>query len=463
MKKDYAAIFQKIEQDDVTYYVPIDVAEGIYSERNNTFTAHNVALKHIIAGEDYGYCNREKLTEIVNKRKYLGLPITRKILLTSLRKGTYIRIKHESEPPFIRYIKNDENKVLTEDDITNYYTKYFSEKIKYKDSTSKEKTLNIKIDINKIYNAIKKKIPTQDDHIKEILSIIWRNFNNYQNTKSRSMLINGEKGSHKKEIFNTIEENITIPVLNTSIINRYKNNIELNSVSDILINLLKKCNYDIKKVETSIIVIDDIDTITISDQSDVQLFSPYQTDLAKLINGFFFTVEIDGDSYTIDTSKMFIVLMGDFMKPEEEISLIKGFHNIPDSQKKNTTKTDYITQGLIEELATSIQTIIELDKPTREEYIESIKKNENNSLNISKKFLQSLNIKLTVEDTAIKRISEIIEKNGYSEEQIDEMIDKALSQATFEIAITPNAYEELIIDEETISNNNKYKLVRRRK
>ena len=169
MKKDYAAIFQKIEQDDVTYYVPIAVAEGIYSERNNTFTAHNVALKHIIAGEDYGYCNREKLTEIVNKRKYLGLPITRKILLTSLRKGTYIRIKHESEPPFIRYIKNDENKVLTEDDITNYYTKYFSEKIKYKDSTSKEKTLNIKIDINKIYNAIKKKIPTQDDHIKEIL------------------------------------------------------------------------------------------------------------------------------------------------------------------------------------------------------------------------------------------------------------------------------------------------------
>ena len=110
MKKDYAAIFQKIEQDDVTYYVPIDVAEGIYSERNNTFTAHNVALKHIIAGEDYGYCDREKLTEIVNKRKYLGLPITKKILLTSLRKGTYIRIKHESDPPFIRYIKNDEEK-----------------------------------------------------------------------------------------------------------------------------------------------------------------------------------------------------------------------------------------------------------------------------------------------------------------------------------------------------------------
>ena len=31
--------------------------------------------------------------------------IAKKIILNELRKGTYIRIKHESDPPFIRYIK----------------------------------------------------------------------------------------------------------------------------------------------------------------------------------------------------------------------------------------------------------------------------------------------------------------------------------------------------------------------
>lgn len=50
MNKDYAIIFQKFEHEEVEYYLPIDVTEGIYLEKNNTFTAHNITLKHIIAG-----------------------------------------------------------------------------------------------------------------------------------------------------------------------------------------------------------------------------------------------------------------------------------------------------------------------------------------------------------------------------------------------------------------------------
>lgn len=459
--KDYAIILKKIERDDVIYYVPIDVAEGIYLEKNNTFTAHNVTLKHIIAGEDYGYCNREKLTTIINKNKYMPMFMAKKIILNELRKVTYTRDINENNMPIILLKKGEIDNVLIENDVVNYYIKYFPEIVTYENS-EKEELQNIEIDINKIYSEIKKKIPNQDNHIKEILSIIWRDFNNYHNIKSRSILINGEKSSPKKEIFNIIEDNINIPVLNTSAVNKYKNNVTLNTINDILISLLKKCNYDIKKVETSIIIIDDIDTITILDQNDARLFGKYQTDLIRLINGLPFTIEIDGDSYTIDTSKMLIVLMGDFMKYEEEMPLVKGFANISNSEKKNITRVDYINEGLLEDLVISIQNIIELDKPTTKEYIANINKDEDNSLNTSKRFFESLNIKLTVEVTAIKRISEIIEKNGYAEGQINEIIDKALALAAFEIATNPNTYEELIISEDTISDNSKYKLIKRK-
>lgn len=364
--------------------------------------------------------------------------------------------------PIILFQEKEEGNILMEEDIANYYIRYFPEVITYENS-EKETPQNIAIDINKIYSEIKKKIPNQDNHIKEILSIIWRDFNNYQNIKSRSILINGEKSSPKKEIFNIIEDNINIPVLNTSVINKYKNNVTLNTVNDILTSLLKKCNYDIKKAETSIIVMDDIDTITILDQNDARLFGEYQTDLIRLINGLPFTIEIDGDSYTIDTSKMLVVLMGDFMKYEEEIPTIKGFSNTSNNQSKQMTKIDYLNEGLLEDLVISIQNIIELDKPTTKEYIANINKDEDNSLNISKKFLESLNIRLTVEETAIKRISEVIEKNGYAEGQINEIIDKALALAAFEIATNPNTYEELIISEDTISDNSKYKLIKKKK
>ena len=83
MNKDYAIIFQKFEHEEVEYYLPIDVAEGIYLEKNNTFTAHNITLKHIIAGEDYGYCNRENITALINKHKYMPMFIAKKIILNA--------------------------------------------------------------------------------------------------------------------------------------------------------------------------------------------------------------------------------------------------------------------------------------------------------------------------------------------------------------------------------------------
>ena len=463
MNKDYAIIFQKFEHEEVEYYLPIDVTEGIYLEKNNTFTAHNVTLKHIVAGEDYGYCNRENITALINKHKYMPMFIAKKIILNELRKTTYVRTVNEKNMPIILFQEKEEGNILMEEDIANYYIRYFPEVITYENS-EKETPQNIAIDINKIYSEIKKKIPNQDNHIKEILSIIWRDFNNYQNIKSRSILINGEKSSPKKEIFNIIEDNINIPVLTDNpYLHKYKNNVTLNTVNDILTSLLKKCNYDIKKAETSIIAIDDIDTITILDQNDARLFGEYQTDLIRLINGLPFTIEIDGDSYTIDTSKMLVVLMGDFMKYEEEIPTIKGFSNTSNNQSKQMTRIYYLNEGLLEDLVISIQNIIELDKPTTKEYIANINKDEDNSLNISKKFLESLNIRLTVEETAIKRISEVIEKNGYTEGQINEIIDKALALAAFEIATNPNTYEELIISEDTISDNSKYKLIKRKK
>lgn len=461
MNKEYAVVAQKIIHEDIEYYVPIDVAEGIYSEKNNTFTAHNITLKHIVTGEEFGYALRDNVTELINKYKYIPKVISKKLILNILRKTSYIRICDDDNiPPYILQC-NTEKKALVEDDIIKYYIQYFPESVEYKKDPEEEK-ININMDINKIYSEIKKKVLSQDNQIKEILSIIWRDFNNYQNIKSRSILINGEKSSPKREIFNIIEENINIPVLNTSIINRYKNNNTLNSIQDILTNLLKKCNYDVKKAETSIIVIDDIDTITILNENDARLFGEYQTDLLRLINGIPFTIEINGDNYTINTSKMLIILMGDFVKYEEELPVIKGFYDSHINENKNMNRIDYLNQGLIEDLVYSIQNIIELDKPLLEEYINSIKSDKENSLNTTKEFLEKLNIKLTIDDKVITRISEMVKENGYTDGGIDEIIDKALALASFEIAINPNIYEELIIDENTIIDNKNYKLVKRK-
>ena len=97
MNKDYAIIFQKFEHEEVEYYLPIDVTEGIYLEKNNTFTAHNITLKHIIAGEDYGYCNRENITALINKHKYMPMFIAKKIILNEKTKEIFNSNKKKFE------------------------------------------------------------------------------------------------------------------------------------------------------------------------------------------------------------------------------------------------------------------------------------------------------------------------------------------------------------------------------
>ena len=45
--------------------------------------------------------------------------------------------------------------------------------------------------------------------------------------------------------------------------------------------------------------------------------------------------------------------------------------------------------------------------------------------------------------------------------QGDEIVERALSDASFEIATNPEIYSELIIDDKTIEDNKKYTLVKR--
>lgn len=465
MKKDYAIIFQRLEHNDNIFYIPIDVSEGIYLENKNTFTAHNVALKHIAYGEEYGYCFREKMTEFLNKNKYIPMKVARKLILKAFNEYIYNRVLDENNTPVITISSKENNtmEMIMDSDIVNYYIKYYPTAIVYENSIKENiKKEKISIDVNKLYSELKKEIIGQDNQIKELLTIIWKSFNNYQNTKTRSILINGEKSSPKREIFKVIEDNTDIPIINTSIVNKYKNNIKLNTTEDILRSLLIKYNYDTKKIENSIIVIDDIDTITITNENDARAFSEYQNSIINLMRGNTFTIEDDDKEYTIDTSNMLTILMGDFAKYEKDFPKINGFNGTNSKDTTKMSREDYIYEGLSEVLVLSLQNIIELDKPTSREYINNIYNDEESIFNISKRYFEELGIKLTIEEAAIEVISKMIDKKSYAEEQINEIIDRVLTPASFEIAINPNGYEELVITEETVKDNNNYKLIRRK-
>ena len=67
-----------------------------------------------------------------------------------------------------------------------------------------------------------------------------------------------------------------------------------------------------------------------------------------------------------------------------------------------------------------------------------------------------------MEKSAIDKIAYKATTKNHGVKTLDEIIEKTLQVAEFEIASNPSLYSELIITAETPDNNKAYKLIRRK-
>ena len=70
---------------------------------------------------------------------------------------------------------------------------------------------NNEMNISDVYKELTSKIIGQDEQIKQILSTIWKQYNNEDKTFNYNMLINGPEGVGKTTIFKLLEELLGIP------------------------------------------------------------------------------------------------------------------------------------------------------------------------------------------------------------------------------------------------------------
>ena len=96
---------------------------------------------------------------------------------------------------------------------------------------------------------------------------------------------------------------------------------------------------------------------------------------------------------------------------------------------------------------------------SRESFIKILKQSKNSLLKINKEFLNSKGINLIVDEDIYDEIAKKAEKSKFGARELDTIIENALSKASFQIAINPGIYSDLIINKDTIEDNNNYKLI----
>lgn len=447
---DLVVILKKKEKGDIVSYIPVMGEIGIYDEEKEVFiTNKGKKYKNIISGESYAFAGRTPLSQYQEKYPLLSINIIKRIAFLSSLKNRYFLTETEDKiPAVLLEDKNKKNKLFIDNDIIAFYNKYYPE-------IEIDKIINnTKMNINDVYEELINKIVGQDDQIKQILSSIWKQYNNEDKQSNYNMLINGSTGTGKTTIFKILEELLGIPCI---IINA-KRIEEPSYIENTLLRLLEKADFDIDRAEHGILVIDKLEEIsTNSKERHNTISKSLQELIINLIEEGIFTINnIDNDKYRFSMDKLLIIGIGNFNNNESLRNTQVGFNKSP---LNNNTLLSY---GIIPELANKFPIVIEMNELTKEDYIKIIKNSTLSSISTNRLFLNSKNIEFNISDEVIKIIADIAYNRKSGAKSINEIIESSLALAEFEIASNTNIYESLTITEDTIKDNKKYTLVKRK-
>ncbi len=347
------------------------------------------------------------------------------------------------------------------------------------------KKINIKNKINiNIYNPkyLKKKI---DKYIighnktkKQIAVSIYNHFklinynenNKYTGLYKSNILLIGPTGSGKTLIAKTISNILNIPMVITDATTLTQAGYVGDDVENILLRLIQKCEYNIKKAEYGIIYIDEIDKIAkktnnISITRDVS-GEGVQQSLLKIIEGTISSIPIYGgrkhpqhNNIRINTNNILFICGGTFNNIDNIIKKRLNINNIGFNSKKNKLKIknnieykDIIKFGFIPEFVGRFSVISKLEKLKKKHFIKILTKPKNSIIKYYKKLFKLENINLIFKKDAINTIADISLKYNTGARALKYVIENILFNIMYNInSINKN---EIIIDKNFIKNQN---------
>lgn len=448
--KELAVLFKKIiHPNQEIEFIPIKVIEGYYNKEESCFIDKDgTPYYHIIENPDsYGYCYRDDIVTYKNDYKNLPPPLIKALILRTIKKYAYsYNIDKETSAPILLFSNKtnyEETNILLDDEISEFYMEkcpefYYSyiQKENNEEEVKETKEEDKDLDIQKAYKELTSHVIDQDEVIQKLLTLIWKQKTGNK-IINKNMIIDGPSGVGKSIISKKITEILNIPSVTIS-----SNGGKFPSVDYLIIELLKKTNYNIEKAENGIIIIDKFEEL-------IKYIAPEaEVELEKILDEGEIILTTSVGEFTFNTSNLMIL----------------GLSNLEKNNHSNKQLIGFNREGIEKERSSILDKFSLPIKMNNLNYNSFIKilESQNGLLNKNIEFLNSQGIKLKVEKSAIDKIAYKATTKNHGVKTLDEIIEKTLQVAEFEIASNPSLYSELIITAETPDNNKAYKLIRRK-